>query len=580
MRRRGRHSSTWFSVPPKSAETPAATPSWPVFPTVNIPRIPPTDIKAFDQIDEIIENDTDLNPDNSGALLDDLSGIQFCRSAVPLSHDAPGLYPSVPKIDILPDTFPAPEPQRPNLQPPPDLRPKPQIADFKKPLTFFDKLFSYRAGLKFIKWEAEHRAALEIWEGDNAEYQERKAAYDTAMRAFASRHGGWLAAKKAWTKAHTDAVFGISEMSATWQKAERTYLENIALDRARFSKFEQALTNREKAAVEASIRIPLLRTPYPRAFPRTVEISYSPADGIALVELELPNLRDLQIYEKKADRTRTASDFGYKLKPISDAARRKLITPTYCAILLRTIRDIFAVSKPGLVAAVSVNGHVRFIDRATGRTRTEIIHSVFAKRETFETIDIANVDPVVCMRALKGVFVPITDEFTPVPPIMVLNREDGRVVEGKDILSATEAQTNLAAMEWDDFEHLVRQLFEKEFAASAGAEVKVTRASRDYGVDAIVFDPDPIRGGKYVIQAKRYTILVDVAAVRDLYGTVVNEGAVKGLLVTTSHFGPDAYEFAKDKPITLIDGNNLLALFRKHGSDFRIDIEEARRGRN
>ena len=61
-------------------------------------------------------------------------------------------------------------------------------------------------------------------------------------------------------------------------------------------------------------------------------------------------------------------------------------------------------------------------------------------------------------------------------------------------------------MDWDDFEHLVRQLFEREFAASVGAEVKVTRASRDYGVDAIVFDPDPIRGGKYVIQAKRYTV--------------------------------------------------------------------------
>jgi len=36
--------------------------------------------------------------------------------------------------------------------------------------------------------------------------------------------------------------------------------------------------------------------------------------------------------------------------------------------------------------------------------------------------------------------------------------------------------------------------------------VKVTQASRDRGVDAIAFDPDPIRGGKFVIQAKRYNI--------------------------------------------------------------------------
>ncbi len=217
-----------------------------------------------------------------------------------------------------------------------------------------------------------------------------------------------------------------------------------------------------------------------------------------------------------------------------------------------------------------------FIDRATGQRRTEIVASVFAVRPAIVALDPANLDPVVCFRALKGRMVPPSDIFVPVPPVMVLNKDDRRIVEGKDVIGGMVQQTNLAAMEWEDFEHLVRQLFEKEFAVSTGAEVRVTRASRDYGVDAIVFDPDPIRGGKYVIQAKRYTNPVDVASVRDLYGTLVNEGAVKGLLVTTSHFGPESYEFAKDKPITLIDGSNLLAMFKRHGFDFTIDIEAAR----
>jgi len=48
---------------------------------------------------------------------------------------------------------------------------------------------------------------------------------------------------------------------------------------------------------------------------------------------------------------------------------------------------------------------------------------------------------------------------------------------------------------------------------------KVTQASRDGGVDAVAFDPDPIRGGKIVIQAKRYAYTVGVSARRDLYGT-------------------------------------------------------------
>ena len=136
-------------------------------------------------------------------------------------------------------------------------------------------------------------------------------------------------------------------------------------------------------------------------------------------------------------------------------------------------------------------------------------------------------------------------------------------------------ESNLAAMPWEDFEQLVRQLFAWEYANN-GIDVGVTQASRDRGVDAILFDPDPIRGGKYVIQAKCYTRTVDVSAVRDLYGTVLNEGANRGILITTSSYGPDAYEFAKDKPISLIDGPNLIEMLRKHGKNYRTDLEEAR----
>ena len=109
-----------------------------------------------------------------------------------------------------------------------------------------------------------------------------------------------------------------------------------------------------------------------------------------------------------------------------------------------------------------------------------------------------------------------------------------------------------------------------------GNEVKVTQASRDGGVDAVAFDADPIRGGKIVIQAKRYTNTVGVSSVRDLYGTVMNEGAMKGILVTTSDYGPDAYEFAKGKPLTLLNGSNLLFLLEKHGHKAKIDLKEAK----
>jgi restriction system protein len=56
-----------------------------------------------------------------------------------------------------------------------------------------------------------------------------------------------------------------------------------------------------------------------------------------------------------------------------------------------------------------------------------------------------------------------------------------------------------------------------------------------------------------------------VSAVRDLFGTVHNEGASKGILVTTSGYGKAAYDFANGKPIELISGSNLLYLLKEHG---------------
>jgi restriction endonuclease Mrr len=126
---------------------------------------------------------------------------------------------------------------------------------------------------------------------------------------------------------------------------------------------------------------------------------------------------------------------------------------------------------------------------------------------------------------------------------------------------------NLLEMKPTDFESLIQNLFTK-----MGLEARQTRPSRDGGVDCVAFDTRPIFGGKVVIQAKRYKNTVGVSAVRDLFGTLQNEGASKGILVTTSGYGPASFEFAHNKPIELIDGGNLLYLLETYtGVTARIE---------
>lgn len=57
----------------------------------------------------------------------------------------------------------------------------------------------------------------------------------------------------------------------------------------------------------------------------------------------------------------------------------------------------------------------------------------------------------------------------------------------------------------------------------------------------------------------------------------MNEGATKGILVSTADYGPDAYDFAKGKPLTLLSGSNLLHLLEKHGTHAKIDLKEAKK---
>lgn len=300
-------------------------------------------------------------------------------------------------------------------------------------------------------------------------------------------------------------------------------------------------------------------------------ISCSKDNDMLVVDYELPNISNISdIKEYKY----IASKKEINIKKHTDSYISKRYENVLYSIVLRSLYEIFYVDTEHKIKGITFNGFVTQVNPATGITERKCVLSIQADRDKFSQINLSQVEPKACFKALKGVSAAKLIDFTPITPILTFNKKDRRFVEGKDI--AVNQGTNLAAMHWEDFEHLVRELFEMEFAQNGG-EVRVTQASRDGGVDAIVFDPDPLRGGKIVIQAKRYTNTVGVSAVRDLYGTVINEGANTGILITTSDYGHDSYDFAKDKPLKLLNGGHLLALLHKNGKKAHIDIDEAKK---
>ena len=417
--------------------------------------------------------------------------------------------------------------------------------------------YKYKLRLGLLEFFSKKRkraaimSAAKLYEDDQANWSKQAAKVEAANELSRVEHANALAA---WNTR-------LSEFLAT-QAAQHRSVD----DRAK------AAAEGDEAGVTELIDLALGQSRYPEYMNVNYDLDYSSVTKSCVIDYDLPaptalpSLKEVRFVQAREE---------FSEKHLSDSERAKLYDSVIYQIALRTLYVVFAADERHFVDRITFNGWVEYVNLSTGIDERSCILSVAANRATFDQIDLGRVDPRECFKTLKGVAASKLIGLAPVAPLERPRLVDRRFIESRDVASNVDAGANIAAMDWHDFEHLVRQVFESEFASEAG-EVRVTQASRDGGVDAIVFNPDPIRGGKIVIQAKRYTNTVDVSAVRDLYGTVVNEGASKGILVTTSQFGPDARKFAQGKPITLIDGGNFLFLLEKMGIKARIDLQEAK----
>ncbi|MDZ7937867.1 MAG: restriction endonuclease [Rhodoferax sp.] len=401
---------------------------------------------------------------------------------------------------------------------------------------------------------------------------------------FAAEHSAWQEQLAAIKQEHTAAIQAHEKLLVTARQDHEKglaewssrYEDYVAIQAAGHVAVEAKRVAYEAADPDAIVEycdLVLSSSCYPDYFSQEFDLDYDVSAKTLIVEYRLPAPDDLPRL-KGVKYIAGRDDFEEQF--LSESQASKLYDDALYQIVLRTVHELFEADTITALDAIVFNGIVTAVDRTTGKLVTSCVLSLRANRAEFLEINLARVDPKACFKSLKGVGSSKLHGLSPVPPIMQLRRDDGRFVSAYAVANTLDGSVNLAAMDWEDFEHLIREIFEKEFSSSGG-EVKVTQASRDGGVDAIAFDPDPIRGGKIVIQAKRYANTVGVGAVRDLYGTVMNEGATKGVLVTTSDYRPDSYAFANGKPLVLLSGANLLHMLEKHGHRARIDLQEAKK---
>ena len=99
------------------------------------------------------------------------------------------------------------------------------------------------------------------------------------------------------------------------------------------------------------------------------------------------------------------------------------------------------------------------------------------------------------------------------------------------------------------FERFVGSLFER-----MAYQVETTATTGDEGIDLILRKGATLA----IVQCKRYEGSVGQPVVRDLYGVMVHNQAEEAYLVTTGTITLPAQEWARGKPIHLVDGNILV----------------------
>ncbi|WP_426158079.1 restriction endonuclease [Pseudomonas sp. TSRC2-2] len=161
-----------------------------------------------------------------------------------------------------------------------------------------------------------------------------------------------------------------------------------------------------------------------------------------------------------------------------------------------------------------------------------------------------------------------------IPPVFLLGGILGwgqrklRARKFSRIGTAQEPGVAIRNLTWEQFENMVGEAFRKQ-----GFTVQETDKGPDGGVDLV------LRKGRevFLVQCKQWRASkVGVQIVRELYGVMSARGATGGFVVTSGTYTSDAWTFARETNLQLIDGKRLIQWFKKPGlSREALSVEDS-----
>jgi restriction system protein len=302
--------------------------------------------------------------------------------------------------------------------------PLPRLADFVGPPAYDGLPDAGRrlgeARLKFQQARRRHplreQQRLKELETTRALYAVVRAAEARAQAAELARHREWQLS--CWPKGVVldSEIYNLDGVAVQVErqnaKIESRVAELTDLLRSGLRRLPDASTSAHSDPA-GRVESALCATPLPSGITAKSVVEYSETARRLMVEYELPTVTIVP----------TAKAYRYvkSRETVVETPRpagqvKALYASTIAQLTLLALAAVFAVDGERRFDVVIFNGVVETTDPATGEPIRPCLISARVDADTFAGIDLADVDPSVCLKRLSATVSPNPAGFVPVPP--------------------------------------------------------------------------------------------------------------------------------------------------------------------
>ena len=151
----------------------------------------------------------------------------------------------------------------------------------------------------------------------------------------------------------------------------------------------------------------------PDLFKPNFQFSIDEKEEFLQVQFDFPDYNDVEI---KIGRLQNG-DYKYA----SETVKKKLVKESLFSMMVWVGHVLGTQLQKKSVKQIGINVHQCWFDPATGHPANGFIASVMSSVDHFASLNILKLDPIACIRDLKGIVTPSLEKQSPIRPIFTLN---------------------------------------------------------------------------------------------------------------------------------------------------------------